>query len=83
MGKYHKFKDYEGTTIDPKSECLYLACCDCGLVHHTEFSITEDEKVIVAFLKKVGATAQLRRHNYGYLQQDKINRYTMAKRLGL
>lgn len=75
-GKYPKLKDYAATIIDTsKNELLELACCDCSLVHFIKLDIIGGVKVQIAFKKNKRATAQLRRHNYGDLQQGKNRKY--------
>lgn len=79
MIKYPKLKDYAATTVDvQREELLELACCDCGLVHFIKLGIVEDGKVMIAFKSNKRATAQLRRHSYGDLQQGKSKTYKMV-----
>ena len=81
MDKYPKIKDYAATMVNSqKGELLELACCDCGLVHFIKLDVTDDSRVQIAFKKNRRATAQLRRHNYGDLQQGKNKMYKMLKK---
>ena len=78
--RYPKLKDYEGFEIDPKTTMIRLACCDCGLVHDINITvIAEGEKVDVAFKRFNRGTAQLRRHQYGKLQQQSVNGWRMRR----
>ena len=81
-GSYRKIKEGDVTIIDPVKKTLSLACCDCGLVHRMTLAIAGDGKIIIIFGDDKRATAQLRRHNYGYLQQGGSGMYKMGKRDG-
>uniref|UniRef100_A0A6M3LLP2 Uncharacterized protein n=1 Tax=viral metagenome TaxID=1070528 RepID=A0A6M3LLP2_9ZZZZ len=72
--KYNKLDGFEielGTVFK-------LACCDCGLVHNIAIAKENNDKIGFALERNNKATAQLRRHNFGYLQQGVLN-YTMNK----
>lgn len=71
MAKYIKRKDYEEFLVNYKErEILRLACCDCGLVHSFAFHMYRGGKLGIATSREKRASAQLRRHKFGYLQQD-------------
>jgi len=74
--KYTKLQDCEGIEID-KETIFRFACCDCGLVHDMVIADEEDEKSSLAVRRNSRATAQLRRHSFGYLQQRNIGKYSM------
>ena len=79
MSKYPKLDDYEGVEI--KKGCIFrFACCDCGLVHDMAIADEGKGKHGIAFKRNKRATAQLRRLDFGYLQQDGSLRYKMTKR---
>jgi len=67
--KYRKYHDGDFQIIDTKGDLLKLACCDCGLVHYIGITIVDDSLVKLQFVSDKRATAQLRRHKYGSLQQ--------------
>ena len=75
MTEYIKRKDYEEFLVNYKEkQILRLACCDCGLVHSFAFHMYRGGKLGIATRRENRATAQLRRHNFGNLQQDgKLN----------
>lgn len=52
-------------------DILKLACCDCGMVHFIDLQLTNKERFFkLRFWRDNRATAQLRRHNYGNLQNE-------------
>jgi len=67
--KFRKLKDFEEITIHYPDTLFHEACCDCGLVHYWAFHVYRGRTLGIAFKKDKRATAQLRRHKYGYLQQ--------------
>ena len=79
MSIYAKFKDYTGIIVNIEEETLKLACCDCGFVHYYGLTIKDDKHIMVGFKKDDRATAQLRRHNFGNLQQRRISKYKLVK----
>lgn len=79
MTKYPKFNDCEGVLLDPDEEYFRFACCDCGLVHTMAVVPEGDGKIGVAFKREPRATAQLRRHEFGYLQQGRGKSYAMSR----
>lgn len=93
MTKYPKLEDNEGIRINSNKDTLKIACCSCGMVHSHIFAIqgNKHEKLIdvplrkheiaVIFVGEPRATAQLRRHNYGYLQKPtKRDKYKLVRR---
>lgn len=80
MSKYPKLNDGEGFTFDPTETYLRFACCDCGLVHEFAFDVKGKKELLMAMQRQKRATAQLRRHNYGFLQRPlKKGRYKLVK----
>jgi len=67
--KYRKLEDFEEITLKYKDGILAFACCDCGLVHQIAFHVYRGGVLGMAHKRHSKATAQLRRHNYGNLQQ--------------
>ena len=78
MTKYPKLQDCEPIIFE-RGRILRLACCDCGLVHDMVVKDEKGRKHGVAFRRNKRATAQLRRLNYGRLQQDNPLKYKMVK----
>ena len=76
---YKKYHDGDFQIIDTKGEILKLACCDCGLVHFIGITIVDDSLVKVQFVQDKQASVQLRRHNYGFLQQREKDGYRMIR----
>ena len=70
MSKYYRYHDGDFQIIDTKGDLLKLACCDCGLVHYIGIAIIDDSLVKLRFVQDKQATAQLRRHKWGFLQQS-------------
>lgn len=80
MTKYKKREDYEEFLVNYKGEILAIACCDCGLVHQYAFHVYRGGKLGMAAKRENRATAQLRRYDYGYLQQGrKKNKYALVR----
>ena len=93
MTKYEKMEDYEVTYFNTNKGLLRMACCDCGLVHtigilmkgnkHENLAGAKLKKyeVGMVFVKEPKSTAQLRRHDYGYLQNPgKRDKYKLIKK---
>lgn len=78
-GKYGKLDNYEGFYLEQDEEILRFACCDCGLVHSMAV-VPEGNRIGIAFKREARATAQLRRHKYGDLQQRPNGAYRMVKK---
>ena len=68
--KYPKGKAGEAIRLDLATEDLRLACCDCGSVHTFQFHHIKGATWDFAIYPEKRRTGQLRRHNYGYLQQE-------------
>ena len=92
MTKYTKLANDEGYCINSNEECLRLACCDCGMVHTYVFIMkgnkheklagvsVKKHEVIPVIRSEPRATAQLRRHSYGYLHNpEKGDKYKLIK----
>ena len=71
MTKYNKLENGMGYLVDTTEETLKLACRDCGMVHYIGITIKDDQNIMIGFKKDKRATAQLRRHSYGFLQQGR------------
>lgn len=68
--RYKKRDDYEEFTVNyGNKEILRLACCDCGLVHSFAFHVYRGKTIGIATRREKQCTAQLRRYNFGDLQQ--------------
>ena len=78
MSKYGKLEDCEPVFLKP-GIIFRSACCDCGLVHDMVVKDEDNGVHGIAFKRHGKATAQLRRHNYGFLQQDGKSKYKMVK----
>ena len=78
MTKYPKLKDYEGFEV-ALGDVFRFACCDCGLVHDMVLADEDNGKHGIAFKRHNRATAQLRRHHFGYLQQSGFLKFRMVK----
>lgn len=68
--KYRKFEAGEGQRVNLDKEDWCLACCDCGNVHLIQFHYIEGNTWDFAAFPQPRRTGQLRRHYYGFLQQD-------------
>lgn len=76
--KYKRRVDYEEFFVNYKEqEILRFACCDCGLVHSFAFHMYRGGKLGIATRREGRATAQLRRHKYGCLQQGSNGKYKL------
>ena len=79
MAKFPKYRDHEVIELNLREEVLRFACCDCGSVHKFLFGVKNRNNIQVRFVELKRVTAQLRRHDYGYLQQGKNAKYKMVK----
>lgn len=72
MSSYPKAKIGEKVKVNTKEQIISLACCDCGLVHRMDIEVDPNEEGVVYILapRDERATAQLRRHGYGYLHDE-------------
>lgn len=68
--KYRKREPGEGIRLNLDEESWKVACCDCGSVHLLQFHHIEGNTWDFAYFPDKRATGQLRRHNYGFLQQE-------------
>lgn len=93
MTRYIKREDYEVMYINSNDDILRLACCDCGMVHtigvlmrgnkHERLAKAKLKKyeVGMVFVSEPRCTAQLRRYNYGHLQNPiKKDKYKLNRR---
>jgi len=67
---YRKLGKGETVKLDLGTESLSIACCDCGAVHVVWFTHIEGDRWEIHFAVNKRAMGQLRRHCYGFLQQD-------------
>jgi len=83
--RYVKRKDYEEFLVNySEKQILRLACCDCGLVHSFAFHHYKNGKLGVAAKREPRATAQLRRHRHGALQEENnYSKYIILNRATL
>lgn len=75
-----RFKDVEGDEliiIEPGTEMIQLACCDCGLVHNV-FIRLSGAKIILQLQRNDRSTGQLRRYKRGDLQKEAIGGWKMV-----
>lgn len=66
MMKYQEIKD--GTWIEPLMKGWRMACCDCGLVHRTEFRVVRSGRgkgVVFRVWRDERATGAMRRKKKG------------------
>jgi len=47
--------------VDPKTNDLFFACCDCNLVHQMQFEVDKEGNLVVQFWRHNRKTAGLRR----------------------
>lgn len=81
MMKYRKRENGEGLRINLDENELREACCSCGMVHRWQFHHIKKNIWDFAFFVDRRATAQLRRHNYGSLQQNrKDEKYRLVRK---
>ena len=66
--KYITMKDGEEHSINLTNEYVRYACCDCGMVHIINFSVSED-KLSFTFTQDSRASGQMRRHRFGNLHE--------------
>lgn len=79
MTRFVKMHDGDVQFIDTQKEIFKIGCCDCGLVHYMGITIVDDALVKLQFASDKRATAQLRHHEYGELQQGRSN-YKLIRR---
>lgn len=80
MSKYIKAEDYDEPQMPEEvGDVVYQACCDCGLVHMIAWcENTETGEMKVRIIRDERRTAQLRRHEYGYLH-DKNGKWRLIR----
>lgn len=79
--KYSRDSGEKPFKICPEEQVLHFACCDCGLVHEWVYEIKGDKQIVMTARRLNRATAQLRRHKFGYLQRPvKSDKYELRKR---
>lgn len=66
--KYEKLNNGESFRVNLDDTDLRFACCDCGKVHIFQFHHIKNNIWDFAVFSFARATAQLRRHCYGDLQ---------------
>ncbi len=87
MSKYEEVteEDVIRLSFDESGEAgVYLACCDCGLVHVYLFTLEVNESEELSLCAKVlrmqRNTGQLRRHKGGSLQRGECPVWEMVRR---
>jgi len=81
--KFKKLENGEELHLDYRKGNLRLACCDCGLVHTIAFHVYRGGVLGIAMERDKRATAQLRHHDFGYLQQDgSARKYHLERKNG-
>lgn len=68
---YQQVWDYDAELFGPGPRSMYLACCDCGLVHKIEVYPLTNRWAAVRFIRDARRTAALRRHQHGNLFTSK------------
>ena len=82
-----RHREEEALTVDGWSRWVYpimegykITCCDCGLVHQTEFRVTDDyTRVEFRVRRDNRATGQIRRH-MGSTDEGASSRVRLAAR---
>lgn len=69
MKKYDTVLDGESFEINIQENILYLACCDCGLVHKIEFKQLKENIISLTFVRESKETKQLRKYTFNILKQ--------------
>ena len=59
---------------------VYVACCDCGLVHRILTARNETGEIGLVFYRDERRTAQLRRYGFGDLQKEKNKNWKLLRR---
>jgi len=84
--RYPRVSDGEWFIVNTKGNYLRWACCDCGLVHNVDFSVVYDENhkttddIGMKVHRNNRSTGQLRRREYGDLQNGKSKTWKMERR---
>ena len=78
--KYEKLNDGDAFRLNLNDTDLRFACCDCGNVHIFQFSHIIDNIWDFIMFSQRRSTAQLRKHNYGYLQSGKDKKYILKRK---
>lgn len=68
--KYPKLEAGEAVRLDLDKDVVRFACCDCANVHTFELRHIKGHIWDFTISPERRRTGQLRRHNFGYLQQD-------------
>lgn len=64
MSKPRRFREVKaGKWTQPNQRYYYMQCCDCGLVHKTEFRVVQGRAQLRAW-RANGMTAQVRRKRH-------------------
>jgi len=84
MAKYHSLEDDQYLRIKP-DDIIYIACCDCCLVHDWQFGIEVDPDTEAIYItatceRNERRTAQLRRHENGELQEPNESKWILIRK---
>lgn len=80
MKKYKQIQSGEGQKFDDETT-VFLACCDCGLVHAFQFHKKSNKEWDMVIFRMNRRTASLRRYEYGSLQNSKnTGKYMMIRK---
>ena len=79
MGKYKEASDHDIHTINPLTQNIKFACCDCGSVHYFTFEPREDGLMDVNIAKDQRATSQLRRFGQLHLLKSNVKNWKMVR----
>jgi len=80
VGKYKQASDNDIHTIDPMTQNIKFACCDCGSVHFFTFEPREDGLLDVNIAADERATSQLRRYGKIHLLENSVKNWKMIRR---
>ena len=83
MANYATLQDDQYVRIKP-GDTIYIACCDCCLVHDWVFDIEYDEKTDKIYIaasceRNERRTAQLRRYGGGELQESNESKWILIR----
>jgi len=59
---FNQIEPGQKIVVDPKTNGLFFACCDCNLVHQIQFEVNKEGNLVVQFWRHNKKTAGLRRH---------------------
>lgn len=80
MSRYPRMKSGDKVFIRRGKEYFKVACCDCGLIHLMDVQLNRKKQFVLRFWRDSRSTAQIRRYNFGNLQQDRDTSWEMARK---